>query len=310
LEAKEGEDMAGWKDPEIGALRAQLAAALPAPDAPPRSWEEQRMMIDGIGALQPLPEGVRVEATQLGGVPAERIAPKAGPMRGTILYLHGGGYCIGGPGSHRVLVARMALAAEADAWLIDYRLAPEHPFPAAVDDALAAYGALAKDGGDPHRLIISGDSAGGGLTIATFVAAREAGLPAPAGLHVVSPWANLAQTGAAYEAKAALDPILTKAALDRFAEAYLSGRTDAATPLASPLNADLAGLPPILIQVGAEEVLLSDSMSLAEKAALAGADVTLRVWPEMVHIWPFFPLSAGARAIDESAAWMANLLES
>jgi len=298
--------MAEWKDPEIAALRAQLAAVIPPEGAPERSWAEQRLMIDGIGAISPLPEGVAVEAVRLGGVAAEHISLAAGRAEDAILYLHGGGYCIGGSGSHRGLASRLALAAGAEAWVLDYRLAPEHPFPAAVDDALAAYRALLDQGQDPGRLVIAGDSAGGGLTVATYLAAKGAGLPPPAALYVISPWANLAQTGGSYEAKAAADPLLTREGLDRFAEAYLAGKTDPATPLASPLKGDLSGLPPILIQVGGEEILLSDSTALAEAAAVTGADVTLRVWPEMIHIWPFFPLAAGVRAIDEAARWIRS----
>lgn len=296
--------MAGWKDPEIAALREQLAAVAPPEGAPEPTWADQRMMIDGIGAASPLPDGAAVEAVRLGGVAAEHIRLASSRAATSILYLHGGGYCIGGAASHRGLAARLALAAAAEAWTLDYRLAPEHPFPAAVDDALAAYRALLEQERDPASLVVAGDSAGGGLTVATFLAARDAGLPAPAGLYLISPWVNLAQTGGSYETKAPADPLLTKAGLDRFAGAYLAGKTDPATPLASPLMGDLSGLPPTLIQVGSEEILLSDSFALGEAAAAAGADVTLRVWPEMIHIWPFFPLSAGARAIDEAAAWI------
>jgi monoterpene epsilon-lactone hydrolase len=297
--------MSEWKDPEIVAFRQVLASLLPQEGAPERSWEEQRATIDGFGAVDPPSPTAKIEATMLGGVPAERIAP-AGQTSRTILYLHGGGYCIGGPASHRSMVARIAEAARATCFLIDYRLAPEHPFPAAVDDALKAYRELTAGGADPSRLVIAGDSAGGGLSLATWMAARAAGLPPPAALYLISPWANVGQTGAAYAAKAKTDPVLTQDALDRFAGAYLGGKTDAKTPLASPLYGDFSDPPPMLIQVGSEEVLLSDSLGVAEAAGLAGGDVTLRVWPEMVHIWPFFAanLAAGRAAIDEAATWI------
>src|SRR5579863_1974338 len=154
--------MREWKDPEIVAFRQVLASVLPQEGAPQRNWEEQRATIDGLAAADPPPATAKIETTALGGVPAERIAP-AGQTSRTILYLHGGGYCIGGRASHRSLVARIAEAACATSFLIDYRLAPEHPFPAAVDDALGAYRELTAGGADPARLVIAGDSAGGGL---------------------------------------------------------------------------------------------------------------------------------------------------
>jgi phosphinothricin tripeptide acetyl hydrolase len=297
--------MTEWKDPEIAAFRAALAALAQPDDAPPRPWAERRAGIDAMGAMAPPPEGVAVEAVSLGGVPGETLRPKGADAGRAILYLHGGGYCVGGSASHRTLVARMAAATGAVAHVLDYRLAPEHPFPAALDDALAAWRALLAAGQDPARAIIAGDSAGGGLSLATAVAARDAGLPLPAALHVISPWANLTNAGPAYAAKGESDLIITQKGIDEFAAAYLAGKTDPKTPLASPVFADLTGLPPILIQVGSEEVLLSDSTLLAERAGLAGVDVTLRIWPEMIHIWPFFAnLSAGARAIKESSAWI------
>jgi monoterpene epsilon-lactone hydrolase len=152
--------------------------------------------------------------------------------------------------------------------------------------------------------VIAGDSAGGGLSVACAVAARDAGLPLPAGLHLISPWVNLTNASLAYAAKADTDFIITQQGIDEFAQAYL-GDGDRRAPSASPLFADLAGLPPVLIQVGSEEVLLSDSTQLAEAAGLARVDVTLRIWPDMVHIWPFFAMiSAGGRAIAESTAWI------
>jgi phosphinothricin tripeptide acetyl hydrolase len=262
-----------------------------------------------MGAAAPPPESCAVEVIELGGVPAERITPKGADATRTLFYLHGGGYCVGGCASHRTVAARMAEAAGATAFVVDYRLAPEHPYPAAVDDALAAWRALIASGRDPTRTVIAGDSAGGGLSVATAVAARDAGLPLPAGLHLISPWVNLTNASPAYQAKAETDFIITQQGIDEFAEGYLAGKTDPKTPLASPLFADLAGLPPTLIQVGSEEVLLSDSTQLAEAAGLARVDVTLRIWPDMIHIWPFFAmLSDSGRAIEESAAWIKERL--
>jgi monoterpene epsilon-lactone hydrolase len=296
--------MAAWRDPEVAALQTAFAALVTPPDAPRPPWSERRAGIDAMGAAMPPPESCLIEQMTLGGVTAEKIAPKDAVADRTIFYLHGGGYCVGGCTSHRTLAARMAEAAQATAFVVDYRLAPDHPFPAAHDDALSAWRALIALGRDPARTIIAGDSAGGGLSVACAIAARDAGLPLPAGLHLISPWVNLTNASLAYQAKAETDFIITQQGIDEFAEGYL-GAGDRRHPKASPLFADLAGLPPMLIQVGSEEVLLSDSTQLAERAGLAQVDVTLRIWPGMIHIWPFFAmLSAGGKAIAESTAWI------
>jgi monoterpene epsilon-lactone hydrolase len=298
--------MADWKDPEIAALRAMVAAAAPPADAPVRGWPERRAGFDAMGQMAPPPDGCVVEAITLGGVPSEKLTPRGADATRTIFYLHGGGYCIGGSASHRTMAARMAEAADAIAYVLDYRMAPEHPFPAAVDDSLAAWRALLDAGRDPARTVIAGDSAGGGLSVATAVAARDAGLPLPAGLHLISPWANMTNASPAYAAKGEFDFLITQTGIDEFRANYL-GDGDPRHPLASPVFADLTGLPPMLIQVGSEEVLMSDSTTLAEAAGLARVDVTLRIWPEMIHIWPFFAaLSAGGRAIAESSAWIKS----
>jgi len=288
-------------------MREMFVAMQPQPGAPAPTWPERRMQIDAMGAAAPLPEGVKVEALSLGGVPAERLTPNNADASRAIFWLHGGGYCIGGCASHRGWAARMAAAAAATAYTVDYRLAPEHPYPAAVDDAVAAWRAFLAEGHDPSRTVIGGDSAGGGLTVATAVAARDAGLALPAGLHLVSPWANLTNKSPAYQAKGETDFIITQAGIDDFATNYLLGGLDPHAPLASPIFANLSGLPPMLIQVGSEEVLMSDSIQLAERAGFAEVDVTLRIWPGMVHIWPFFAqLGAAARATAESAAWVRS----
>jgi acetyl esterase/lipase len=296
-----------WKDPQINAVRALLAQLRPE-DAPPRTWPEQRAGMDAFGAIAILPEGLKTETLDIDGLPAERLTP-AGDHAHHLLYLHGGGYCVGSPTSHRGLVARLAGASGAVALVPDYRLAPEHPFPAAVDDALSAYRHLLASGADPARIAIAGDSAGGGLTLALAVALRDAGLPNPACLFVISPWTNLAQVGASYAAVGGDDAMLTREGLDVYAQAYLGGGT-ADRPLASPVLADLKGLPPLMIHVGAAEILLSDSVALAERAGLAGVQTQLEVWPEMIHVWHAFSdhLDAGRRAIDAAGAWMAARL--
>jgi phosphinothricin tripeptide acetyl hydrolase len=293
-----------WNDPEVAGLQSMMAALGPQEGLPPRSWTERRAGIEAMGQVTSPPDGCTVEATHLAGVATEKLTPRGADATRTIFYLHGGGYCVGSPASHRTMAARMAEAASATAYVIDYRMAPEHPFPAAVDDALGAWRALIAAGGDPARTVIAGDSAGAGLSVATALAARDSGVALPAGLHLISPWVNLTNKSAAYAVKGDTDFVITQAGIDEFAVNYL-GKTDPKTPLASPLFADLSGLPPMLIQVGSEEVLMSDSTSLAEAAGLARVDVTLRIWPDMIHIWPFFSMiSAGGRAIAESSAWI------
>jgi len=296
--------MPTWRDPEVAALQTAFAALALPPDAPRPPWSERRAGIDAMGAAVPPSESCVVEPMTLGGVAAEKIAPSNALADRTIFYLHGGGYCVGGCASHRTMVARMAEQAQATAFVIDYRLAPEHRFPAAHDDALAAWRAVLALGRDPAHTVFAGDSAGGGLSVACAVAARDAGLPLPAGLHLISPWVNLTNASPAYAAKAETDFIITQQGIDEFAEGYI-GAGDRRDPKASSLFANLAGLPPMLIQVGSEEVLLSDSTQLAEAAGLAQVDVTLRIWPDMIHIWPFFAmLGASGRAIAESTAWI------
>ena len=296
--------MPTWRDPEVAAMQAMMAAMATPPDAPRPPWSERRAGINAMGAAVPPPESCLVEVMTMGGVPVEKIAPSNAVADRTLFYLHGGGYCVGGCASHRTMVARMAEASQATAFVIDYRLAPEHPFPAAHDDALSAWRAMLDLGRDPARTVIAGDSAGGGLSVACAVAARDAGLPLPAGLHMISPWVNLTNASPAYQAKAETDFIITQQGIDEFAESYMGAR-DRRDSKASPLFADLSGLPPMLIQVGSEEMLMSDSIQLAEAAGFALVDVTLRIWPDMIHIWPFFAmLSAGGRAIAESSAWI------
>jgi len=264
-----------------------------------------RARYDAAGAGMPAPDGWSEESVRLG----ERLAlrqfgPQARSDR-AVLYLHGGGYTIGSARSHASLAAQFGAATEAQAFSLDYRLAPEHPFPAAVEDATAAWRDLLALGFAPERCAFIGDSAGGGLAVATAVAAKAAGLPQPAAIVALSPWANLAQEGFSYEECAARDPIVSKDGLDANARAYLAG-TDARTPLASPILADLSGLPPLLIHVGADEVLLADAEALKTAARQAGVDATMEVWSGVVHVWHFFhPILDEAReAIAEVGRWL------
>jgi epsilon-lactone hydrolase len=281
--------------------------AFDVPEA--QSLQTQRGAYDAWGLASPLPQGTHLEAITLGGVSADRIAPRHAQEGKAILYLHGGGYGIGSPQSHRHLVGQLCEKSGLVGYSLAYRLAPETLFPGAVDDALAGYQGLLDLGLSRSSIIIAGDSAGGGLSIACALAIKAAGLPQPAGLFVMSPWADLSQSGPSYVAKADVDFIVSKQALDNWASAYL-GDTDPRSPLASPVYGDLTGLAPILIQVGSEEVLLSDSITLASAAGLAKVDVTLTIAPDMPHVYPYMcaGIDEGARAIEAAAVWMERAL--
>lgn len=261
--------------------------------------------MEAFGAAAPLPEGAEIKDVALGR-PAEAHSSALARKGKAILYLHGGGYVLGSPRTHRGLVAHLAMDAGVEAFALDYRLAPEHPCPAAIDDAFAAYEKLLKNGYDPKRLAIAGDSAGGGLTLATAQRIRDRGLPQPAALALISPWVNLEQTGASYAMRKDVDPMLTKEALDDFAKDYLNGAS-AKDPVASPLFGDFKGLPPMLIQVGDAEVLLSDAQGVHAAALGEGVASTLEVAPDMIHVWHAFymMLEEGRAAIKRAAEFLS-----
>ncbi len=239
------------------------------------------------------------------GVSAAWItAPGAAEDR-AVLFLHGGGYIMGSLNTHRDLMGRISRAAGTRVLGLDYRLAPEHPFPAAVDDTVAGYQFLLDQGLSPARLAIAGDSAGGALTLAALIAGRGAGLPMPAAAVCLSPFLDLEGTGESITTRADVDPIATPEVIDVWAKAYLAG-ADPRTPLANPLFADLAGLPPLLIQVGDHEVLLDDSTRLAQRAQAAGVHAELEIWPEMIHRWHSYAavLPEGQQAIDGIGAFL------
>ena len=280
----------------IGAVREHLARV---PSLDSLTGPEQRVQYDRAEKAFPVPGDVKVERVTARSVPAEWLTTPADSPDAAVLYLHGGGYVIGSPRSHRHLAAAIGAAAEAAVLLPDYRLAPEHPFPAALDDAVIAYRWLLEKNVAPQRIVIAGDSAGGGLTVATLLALRDAGAPMPAAGVCISPWVDLSCSLPTHTTRAAVDPIVTREGVGAMATAYLAGQ-DPKTPLASPLFADLRGLPPLLIHVGDDEVLLDDSLELADRARKAGVDVTLDVRPQMIHVWHwFFPmLDEGQQAID------------
>jgi acetyl esterase/lipase len=243
---------------------------------------------------------VTCEPVSAGGVGAEWIVPPGAATDRVILYLHGGGYVMGSIGTHRAMVARIARASQAKALAIDYRLAPEHKFPAAVEDAVAAYRWLLSNGYKPGKIVIAGDSAGGGLTLSALLSIRDSKLPMPAGAVPISPWTDLEGTGASLKTRAAKDPMVGGDGLVGMAKQYL-GDHDPRNPLASPLHADFRGLPPLLIQVGDAETLLDDATRVAERAKAAGVKVDLEVWDDMIHVWHVFAkiLPEGQQAIDK-----------
>ena len=280
-------------DPEILALREIIAKRVRSDDI-----AQRRRDIDARGLQYKLAADARVEAVSAGGVKAEWSATADADPAKVVLYLHGGGYAIGSLDSHRHLVVEVGRAARARTLAIDYRMAPEHPFPAAVDDALAAYRFLLAEGIQPAAITIAGDSAGGGLVVAAMVAIRDAGLPQPACGWPISPWVDMEAIGGSMVSKAATDPTVQKAGILDMARLYLNG-ADPRSPLAAPLYADLRGLAPLLIQVGAAETLLDDAIRLAQVAGAADVAVDLQIWPEMIHVWHTYhpELAAGRRAI-------------
>ena len=249
--------------------------------------EEFRVWYEQFTGQFDLPEDAAFEQVGAGGVSAEWISTPGVAEDRVVMYLHGGGYMIGSMRTHRSPLSYLSRVSDARVLGLNYRLAPEHPFPAAVEDSVAAYRWLLSEGVSPRRIVIGGDSCGGGLTIATLVALKYFGYPLPAGGISHSGWTDLAHTGETFVTKAEVDPLIDKEMLEGMAAAYLGDRSRT-TPLASPYYADLRGLPPLLVQVGTAEVLLDDSLRLADLAKEAGVDVTLEVWDDMPHVWQAF----------------------
>lgn len=281
--------------PEFHALQEKLAQA-PVPP-PPGSIQELRDRIDANMGNLPLAEGTSAAEVDAGGVHTIVCTRKGGDDDPLFLYFHGGGYRIGSALAYRAYGSHLAKAANARVVLVDYRLAPENPFPAGVDDAMTVY-RWALDAGTPaSRIVIGGDSAGGGLTAALLLAARDAGLPLPAGGVLLSPWIDMTMSGASYETRSEADKMWSRTNAQAAAELYL-GDHDPLDPLVSPMFADWAGMPPLLIQVGDAETLLDDAGTLATKAAAAGVDVEHHVYAEMPHVWqlsyPAYPEAVDA----------------
>jgi acetyl esterase/lipase len=272
--------------------------------------DEQRVVFHDMITSVPLPDDVTTTPGRLGGVPVVTAETPESDPSAVLLYFHGGGYALGSAADSAGLAADVARRAGAHAISVDYRLAPENPFPAAVDDAVAAYRALLDDG--PPKIAFVGESAGGGLVIATLVALRDAGLPQPSSAVVFSPWTDLTMSGASLAGKAKVDPALTADGLRTRARDYL-GETDPASPLASPIFADLTGLPPLHIQAGSHEILLDDAVRLAARAAEHDVPVELRVWPQVPHVFQGFAalldeadVALGAAAAFAQAHWSTD----
>ena len=270
--------------PEHEAIVQMLAARPQQQDA---TLEESRAGFEQLAALFPVPDDVKTERVEAGGVPAEWVSVPETREEHVLLYVHGGGYVVGSLTTHRELVSRLARAAGARVLNVDYRLAPEHPFPAAVEDATAAYRWLLAQGVESGHVAVGGDSAGGGLTLATLLALRDAGDPLPAAGICLSPWTDLEGTGASAEPGAVDDPLVALEGLREMARQY-ARPDDMRHPHASPLYGDYAGIPPLLLQVGTREILLDDATRLAERARAAGVDVELEPWEGLIHVWQLF----------------------
>jgi epsilon-lactone hydrolase len=270
-------------DSEIDAIRTLLTSK-----PRPVGWVQRRQRLDEVGSVWPIADDVKCTAVDLGGAPGEwSIVPGSAPSR-VLLFFHGGGYCSGSILSHRRMVTEAGRAAGVRTLAVGYRLAPEHPFPAAFDDALTAWHFLQKEGIAAAHIAVGGDSAGGGLTIALINRLRETGSKQPACAWLASPWTDLTMSGSTLSAKDAVDPLIHEGYLGELADAYLPAGLDRKDPRVSPLYADLRGFPPTLIQVGSDETLLADATGFAAAAGAADVAVRLEIWPRMIHAWPLW----------------------
>lgn len=290
---------------EINAVRALLSEK-----ARPLGWAERRARLDEVGSVWPVAGDIKCEAVDLDGVPGEwSIAPGSDPSR-VLMFFHGGGYCSGSIASHRRLVTEAGRAGGVRTLAVGYRLAPEHPFPAALDDVTVAWRVLRRLGIAAGHIAVGGDSAGGGLTVALLNQLRETGDAHPACAWLVSPWTDLTMSGSTLAAKDSVDPLIHKAYLEELADAYVPAGVDRQDPRLSVLRADLRGLPPLLIQVGSAETLLDDAVRFAGAAGAADVPVTLEIWPHMIHAWPLWNarLEPGRRALASAGVFLRRHL--
>ena len=290
---------------EIEAIRALLNSK-----PRPAGWAERRQRLDEVGSAWPVADDVKLGAVDLDGVPGEwSIAPGSDASR-VLMFFHGGGYCSGSIASHRRMVTEAGRYAGARTLAVGYRLAPEHPFPAALDDALVAWRFLRRQGIAATRIAVGGDSAGGGLTAALVNRLRASGDEKPACAWLVSPWTDLTMSGSTMASKDAADPLIHKPYLEELAAAYLPATLDRKDPRVSPLFADLRGFPPLLVQAGSDETLLDDAVRFAAAAGAADVAITLEIWPRMIHAWPLWNarLEAGRRALAIAGAFISAAL--
>jgi len=272
----------------------------------PVGWPARRARIEEVGAVWPIAPDISLEPASIGAMAAEwSCAPTSDSSR-ALLFFHGGGYCSGSIVSHRRMATEAGRAARARALAVEFRLAPEHPFPAAYDDALAAWRFLRYQGFPARKIAVGGDSAGGGLTLALLMRLRDLKEALPACAWLVSPWTDLTLSGETLTTKDHVDPLLHTPYLEELAQAYAPPGVDRRDPRISPLFGELAGLPPLIIQVGSNETLLADSTRLAAAAGAAGVSVTLEIWPRMIHAWPLWNarLNDGRRALAHAGAFM------
>lgn len=265
---------------EIDAVRALLSSK-----PRPVGWQQRRERLDEVGSIWPVANDVNLQLVDLDGVPCEWSIGRGSDTTRVLMFFHGGGYCSGSILSHRRMVTEAGRAAGIRTLAVGYRLAPEHPFPAALEDAQTVWRYLRNQGVGAGRIAVGGDSAGGGLTVALINRLRDAGEALPGCAWLVSPWTDLTMSGETLATKDAVDPIIHAGYLGELADAYLSAETDRKDPQVSPLFADLKGLPPVLIQVGSAETLLADATSFAAAAGAADVRVTLEIWPHMIHAW-------------------------
>jgi acetyl esterase/lipase len=270
-----------------------------------------RERLDQISRYLKRAFGVKVEATTINGRYAEWLRPKHAAEGKVLLYLHGGAYLVGSCRTHRQLVSHIARAAGINALVPDYRLAPEHPFPAGIDDAVGVYRALLEAGYSAQDIFIAGDSAGGGLTVATLLSLRHAAMPMPAAVVLLSPFLDVTASGESATTRAEQDPWFDAKDMHIVADNYCGAGVDLRDPLVSPVFANVAGLPPTFIQVGDDEILLSDSTRLAEKMKAADLDVEIEIWPEMWHVFQLFigKMPESRRAIRRIGAYLKTRMQ-
>jgi monoterpene epsilon-lactone hydrolase len=290
---------------EIDDIRAMLGAK-----PRPTGWAARRARLDEVGGAWLPADDIAFEAVDIGGIPAEWSVALGSDRDLVLLFFHGGGYCSGSIASHRRLVSEAGRAAGMRTLAVDYRLAPEHPFPAAQEDAEAAWQYLLAQGIAPSRIAVGGDSAGGGLTVALINRLRAAGQATPACAWLISPWTDLTMSGSSLAAKNDADPLIHKPYLIELADAYLPADMDPADPRVSPLFSDLRGFPPVLVQVGSEETLLDDAVRFAGAAGAAQVPVTLEVWPQMIHAWPVWNarLEDGRKALANAGEFIRRTM--